>query len=153
MKYGSTLFLKAVICLIGLAVLALCVILLGVSLSGNAGMYLPILLGMCVTAVPFFFALFQGLLLLNYIDKGTAFSEQSVTAIRNIKLSAGGISICYALAMPYIAYIADKDDAPGAIVIALVFMFAPLVTAVFAAVLQMLLQNAIDLKSENDLTV
>jgi len=44
------------------------------------------------------------------------------------------------------------DDAPG-ILIGLVVMFASLVVAVFAAVLQRLLQDAIDMKEENDLIV
>jgi len=153
MKVGSTLFLKAVICLIGLVILGLCIILMGVIFAGNAGMYLPLMLGMLVTALPFFFALYQGLLLLSYIDRTTAFSQKSVAAIKNIKFCAGGISVFYAVLMPLIVHIADKDDAPGVVIAALIFMFAPLVTAVFAAVLEKLLQNAIDIKSENDLTV
>lgn len=153
MQLGSTLFLKAVICLIGLAAAGFCVILLGVTLSGNAGMYAPLLLGMCATAVPFFYALSRGLLLLSYIDKNTAFSEQSVAAIRAIKWCTAIISVFYALAMPFIVSIAEKDDAPGVIVVALVLIFAPLVTAVFAAVLEKLLHSAVDIKSENDLTV
>ncbi|OGD31915.1 hypothetical protein A3C91_00615 [Candidatus Azambacteria bacterium RIFCSPHIGHO2_02_FULL_52_12] len=153
MKQGSTLFLKVVIYLIGLAVLALCVIIGGVSISGNAGMFLPVMLVMLITAIPFFFALYQGLLLLGYIDKNTAFSDLSVKAIKNIKYCAFTISVLYAAGMPYIIYVADKDDAPGAVVIGLVFIFAPMITSVFAAVLERLLQNAIDIKSENDLTV
>src|SRR3990167_8008221 len=153
MKQGSTLFLRLVIYLIGLAVLGLCVILAGVSISGNAGMFLPVMLLMLVAAIPFFFGLYQGLLLLNYIEKGTAFSELSVKAIKNIKNCAFAISVLYAAGMPVIIYIADKDDAPGAVLIGLIFIMAPLITGVFAAVLEKLLQNAIDLKSENDLTV
>jgi len=152
-KGSSTIFLRVVIYLIGLAVAGLCVILLGVSISGNAGMFLPLMFGMLVAAVPFFFALYQALLLLSYIDKNTAFSELSVKAIKKIKYSTGAISVLYALMMPYIIYVADKDDAPGAVIIGLVFIFAPFVIAVLAAVLERLLQNAIDIKSENDLTV
>jgi hypothetical protein len=55
--------------------------------------------------------------------------------------------------MPLIIYVAEKDDAPGAVLIGLVFIFATLIVGVFAAVLERLLQNAIELKSENDLTV
>lgn len=153
MKKGSTLFLKSVIYLIGLAVLALCVIIGGVTISGNAGMFLPILLVMFITAIPFFFALYQGMLLLGYIEKNVAFSDLSVTAIKNIKYCAFTISVLYAAAMPLVVIVAEKDDAPGAVVIGLVFIFAPLITGVFAAVLQRLLQNAIEIKSENDLTV
>lgn len=153
MKAGSTLFLKSVIYLMGLTVLALCVIIGGVTISGNAGMYLPMMIVMLIAAVPFFFALHQGLLLLGYIDKNIAFSELSVKAIKHITYSAFTISLLYAAAMPIIIMVAEKDDAPGAVVIGLVFIFAPLVTGVFAAVLQRLLQNAIDIKKENELTI
>lgn len=153
MKDGSTLFLKIVIYALGAVILGLCVILIGVITAGNAGMYLLLMLGMLAMAFPFVFALYQGLLLLRYIDTGTAFSESSVQAIKNIKLCAGGISAFYALLMPYIVYVAQKDDAPGAAVLGLVFIFSTLVTSVFAAVLEKLFQNAIDIKAENDLTV
>ena len=55
--------------------------------------------------------------------------------------------------MPLIYYAAEVDDAPGLILIGMVIIFASFVVAVFAAVLQKLLKNAIDIKSENDLTV
>ena len=153
MNFGSTLFLKVVIYIIGLAVLGLCVIIAGKSISGNAGMFLPMLLIIAAAAVPFFYALYQGLLLLRYIDTNTAFSEKSVKAIKTIKYCAFAISTLYAAGMPFIIYIAEKDDAPGAVLIGLVFIFAPLITGVFAAVLERLLKNAINIKSENDLTV
>ena len=154
MKKGSTLFLKVVIYLIALAVLGLCVILVGNAFGNqDVGMYFPILMGMTITAIPFFYALYQGLLLLRRIDMNTAFSEKSVKAIKTIKYCAFTISVLYAAGMPFIIYIAEKDDAPGAVLIGLVFILAPLVVGVFAAVLQKLLQNAIDIKSENDLTV
>lgn len=153
MKQGSTLFLKSVIWLIGLAVLALCVIIAGVGISGNAGIFLPLTLVILLTAVPFFFALYQGLLLLGFIEKNTAFSDLSVKAIKNIKYCAFTISTLYAAAMPLIIYVAEKDDAPGAVVIGLLCIFAPLVAGVFAAVLEKLLRNAIDIKKENELTI
>ena len=153
MKHGSTLFLKTIIYLMGLAVLFLCIILIGVMYGGKPGIHIPIMLVSLLTAAPFFYALFQGLRLLTYIDRNTAFSEQSVQAIKVIKVCAASISALYALSMPYIVYVADKDDAPGEALIFLVLIFAPLVTCVFAAVLEKLLQNAVGLKSENDLTV
>ena len=57
------------------------------------------------------------------------------------------------LVMPLFYLIAEIDDAPGIILIGMVIIFASMVIAVFAAVLQRLLQEAIDIKSENDLTV
>lgn len=154
MKQGSTLFLKFVIGLMGLGVLAFCIIVLPrVIGSFDIGGYDPILLGMYVPAIPFYIALYQGFKLLGFIDRNTAFSEASVKALKYIKYCAVAISAMYAAGMPYIFYVADKDDAPGVVLIGLVFMSAPMVIAVFAAVLQKLLQNAIDIKSENELTV
>ncbi len=108
---------------------------------------------MYATAIPFFFALYQAFKLLSYIDKNKAFSELSVKALKNIKYCAITISILYAVGMPFFYLIAEEDDAPGLIVIGLVIIFASMVIAVFAAVLQKLLKEAIDIKSENDLTV
>jgi hypothetical protein len=77
----------------------------------------------------------------------------SVRALKNIKYCAITISALYAAGMPYIFYAADRDDAPGVIVIGLVIIFASSVIATFAAVLQKLLQNVVEIKSENELTV
>ena len=55
--------------------------------------------------------------------------------------------------MPLFYLFAEIDDAPGVILIGMVIIFASMVIAVFAAVLQRLLKEAIDIKSENDLTV
>ncbi|MFZ2886192.1 MAG: DUF2975 domain-containing protein [Minisyncoccia bacterium] len=153
MNFGSTMFLRAVIYLIGLGALGVCVIIVGVSLSGNAGIFLPVLALMFVSAMPFFYALYQGLLLLRTIDTNTAFSQESAKAIRTIKYCAFTISVLYAGGMPLIIYVADKDDAPGVVLLGLVFIFVTLVVGVFAAVLDRLLQNALDIQSENDLTV
>ncbi len=148
------MFLRGVIVLIGLGVLALCIFGLPPIIGSiELGGYDPILLGMYVTAVPFFIALYQGLKLLSYIDTNKAFSILSVKALKTIKYSALAISGLYAAGMPYIYIVAEKDDAPGVIAIALVIIAASFVVSVFAAVLQKLLQNGMDIKSENDLTV
>ena len=154
MRNGSPLFLKLIISIIGLAVFTLCVFLLwAMAGSQEAGDYLPVLVGMYVAAVPFFFALFQTWKLLIYIDKSEAFSELSVKALKNIKYCAIVISAVYAATMPFIVQVADKDDAPGAAALGLVIIFASLVVATFAAVLQRLLHDAIEIKTENELTV
>lgn len=154
MKNGSTLFLKGVIYLLGAFIFGVCIIIVG-NVVGNpdAKMYAPALLGMVVAAIPFFYALYQGLLLLSYIEKNTAFSEDSVKAVQRIEYCAFAISTIYALGMPFLINAADKDDAPGAVIIWLVFIFASLVTGVFATVLRKLLRSGLDIKSENDLTV
>ncbi|HYD90746.1 MAG TPA: DUF2975 domain-containing protein, partial [Flavobacterium sp.] len=107
MKFGPTFLLKGVVILLGIAVLALCVYALPRAIGSiDFGGYDPILLGMYITAVPFIFALYQTLKLLGYIDKNIAFSELSVTALKNIKYCAITISAMYAAGMPYIFYVA-----------------------------------------------
>jgi len=153
MKKSSTLFLKLVISLIGIVVLVLITVFTISVVSDWGGLFLPILIIMYVTAIPFFFALYQTLKLLRYIDKNIAFSELSVKALRNIKYCAIIISALYVAGMPFLVSIADKDDAPGAVGFGLIFILASIVVATFAAVLQRLVQNGLDMKSENDLTV
>lgn len=163
MNRGSTLFLKVAVIFIGIPVLALCIFVLpqiamiafeefkkGAQL---AYVVFGILLVMYASTIPFYFALYQALKLLGYIDKNQAFSLVSVTALKKIKHCAITISILYIVALPLIYVIAEWDDAPGLIVIGMVMVGAPFVIAVFAAVLQRLLKEAIDIKSENDLTV
>ena len=154
MKKGSTFFLKGTIFVIGAAVLVLCIFVLPQGIiSDQTGYYRPILIGMYIPAIPFFIALYQSWKLLSYIDKNSAFSNLSVKALKTIKYCAMTISGLYVVGMPLIINAGDKDDAPGVVAIALVIIFASIVIAAFAALLQKLLQNAIDIKSENELTV
>ncbi|MDT9027278.1 DUF2975 domain-containing protein [Rossellomorea yichunensis] len=158
MMKRETLFLKIAVFLIGTPVLALCVFGLPWLAKDAAGSELAylingILVVMYVSAIPFFVALYQAIRLLSYIDKNNAFSELSVKALKNIKYCATTITTLYVAGMPLFFLMGEIDDAPGVIVIGMMFIFAPLVIAVFAAVLQKLLKNAIEIKSENDLTV
>ena len=159
MKRGTTLFLKAAVILIGIPVLALCIFL--VPEIGNfaaelypdiAYMKYLVLMDLYAAAIPFYFALYQAFKLLSYIDKNQAFSELSVKALKNIKYCAITISTLYLLGMPLYYLMAERVDPPSFIPIGLVIIFASIVIAVFAAVLQILLQEAIHIKSENDLT-
>ena len=77
----------------------------------------------------------------------------SVKALKNIKKCAITISGLYLVILPFVFIVAELDDAPGLVLLGMVIIFASMVIAVFAAVLQRLLQEAIDIKSENDLTV
>lgn len=160
MKKGSTFFLRGVILLLALVALFLAVLILPAIYHGWDDAYptfaylkFPFIVGLTATIVPFFIALYQTLKLLDYIDKNTAFSEQSISRLRYIKYCAVVFSVLYMAMLPIVYIIADRVDAPGLMVIGLAMSFAPVVIAVFAAVLQKLLQSAIDIKSENDLTV
>ncbi|WP_226658099.1 DUF2975 domain-containing protein [Pseudalkalibacillus hwajinpoensis] len=159
MNRGSTYFLRLTVLLLGIAVLLLCLFALPwmakevLTNSAFASLVYPVLIGMYVAAIPFFIALYQALRLLSLIDKNDAFSPRSVHALRVIKWCAVAISSVYLVVMPFFYLIGEKDDAPGVILIGLVFIFASFVIAVFTAVLQKLVKSAIEIKSENDLTV
>lgn len=161
LKRVSTLFLKITLVVIALVVLIACYFAFpniwnGIqaewpTLSKNL-IYLG-LICFDITLIPFLIALYQAFRLLQFIDKNIAFSNLSIGALRNIAYCAIAMSALYWLGMPLAFTVADLDDAPGLIIIWAAFASAPLVVATFAAVLQKLVQNALAMKSEIDLTV
>ncbi|MCY9663082.1 DUF2975 domain-containing protein [Paenibacillus chondroitinus] len=160
MKRGTTLFLKMAVIVIGIPILALCIFLVPKFGNFAGGLYPDmaymqplVLIDMYAAAIPFYIALYQAFKLLSYIDKNLAFSELSVTSLKKIKYCAITISGLYLSGMPLYYYIARKVDPPIITVTGWVIIFASIVIAVFAAVLQKLLQEAIYIKSENELTV
>lgn len=154
MKTGSTHILRLAVLSLGVIIGAICAFALPPAIaSDNADLYRPILLGLYVPAIPYFYALFQTMRLLTLIDRGKAFSKHAVRALRNIRNSAIIISGLFAAGLPYIYYAAEKDDAPGVILMGGLIVFASFVIATFAAVLMRVLASAIAYKKENDLTV
>jgi hypothetical protein len=159
MKKGSTLFLKFVICLIALG--ALLWLIWFPQLEGRAAdldlisIYKdPLIIYTFIGSIPFFVALYQAFKLLGYIDINQVFSQASVNAVKNIKYCAITISGFIVLGILYIRFSAPVDEDPaGVTALAIFITFASIVIATAAAIFQRLLQNAIDIKSENDLTV
>ncbi len=160
MKKGSTLLLKAAVCVIGAIVLTLCIVMavqIIIELAGPHPETAPSLYHFAVilytTAIPFFIALYQGFKMLTYIDKNNAFSDLSVKALKKIKYCAITISILYTANLPFLYQLAQYEDAPGIMLLGLIMVFAFLVVATFSAVLEKVLRSAIDIKLENDLTI
>ncbi len=159
-KRGSTHFLRLALSMIGLGVVALCIFALPAMWRGASAEFpaasqavFLIVLGLYATAIPFFIALWQAFKLLRFIDQGAAFSESSVKALRVMKRCIMVIAALYVGGVPLLYPIADVDDAPGLILIGMVIACVPITVAVFATVLEKLLQSAIEIQSENDLTV
>ncbi|KOS68936.1 membrane protein [Lysinibacillus contaminans] len=158
MRQGTTTFLKVAIVIMGMIVLALCTLWLPWLANDTAEMNpefaylrLPVLVGLNITAIPFFLALFQAWKLLKYIDSENAFSTRSVMSLGQIKNYAIAINVLYAIGM--IVLVLQNALHPGIAIIGLVIIFATLVIAFFAAVLQELLKSALEIKAENDLTI
>lgn len=106
-----------------------------------------------IASVPFFVGLYQVFKLLKLIDTDKAFSQDAVSTIKNIKFASLSFIGFIALAEFYIHFFAHGDDPAGPTALGILASFAAIVIATAAAVFQKLLQNAVDIKSENDLTV
>jgi len=158
MKKGSTLFLKFVICLIAIG--ALIWLIWFPQLEGRAAnldlisIYKdPLIIYGFIASIPFFVALYHGIKLLSYVDQNKVFSESAVKAVRNIKYCAITLSGFIVLGILYVGLFAHGEDAAGPTAVGIFTTFASIVIATAAAVFERLLQNAVDIQSENDLTV
>jgi len=113
-----------------------------------------LLIGTCTAAIPCFIALYQSYKLLGYIDTDRTFSELSLKALKIIKYSAlVEFFICALGGLPFFYVLAKKEDAPGLVIIGMAIAGIAFIISVFASVLSRLLQEAIAMKSENDLTI
>lgn len=154
LERGSRVLLRITVIFIGVVVLALCIFALPTGLlSDKTGYYKPILAGLYVPTIPFYFALYQAMKLLDLIDKNNAFSNGAIQALKNIKYSGYIISALFTAGLPYIYYAAQRDDAPGVMALGIVIVGASFVIGTTAALFQKLFQNAVNIKAENDLTV
>ena len=160
MKKSSTIFLQVVIVLIGIGALAL--LLWEPHIEGrNAHATLseiyfkdPFLAYMYTGSIAFFVALYQAFRLLGYIGRNEVFSQRSVKALRTIKYCAMTLVAFIVGAEAYFFIVVrGKDDIAGGVMMGLLMIFVFVVIATAAAVFERIVQNAVDIKSENDLTV
>lgn len=157
-KRGSTLFLRAVIILIAIIVLA--GMIWFPQTEGRAAnldlvrIYAdPLIIYGYIASLPFFIALYQAFKLLGYVDNNQVFSQPAVTAVRNVKFCAVTIGGFIVLGILIIRLFANGDDPAGPTALGILTTFISIIIATGAAVFERVLQNAVDLKAENDLTV
>lgn len=162
MNRGSTLFLKLVIALIAIGALAICIFALPSMAADDAARHpdlayqqYPFLAYAYIMASAFFVALYQAFKLLSYVDANKAFSELSVRALGIIKYCAITIAGLMVTAIAIVMAMAagKNEDITGVVMMGLIITFIACVGATIVAVLQRHVQKAIDIKSENDLTV
>jgi Protein of unknown function (DUF2975) len=160
MKRSSTIFLQIVIVLIGIGAIAF---LLGEPhLEGrnkDATLFEvdfkdPFLAYVYIASIPFFVALYQAFKVLEYAGQNRAFSQEAVNALRTIKYCALAIIGFVAVSIVFMPFSdPDDDDGPQGVVMRILITFGSIVVATAAAMFERILQNAVDIKSENDLTV
>ena len=155
---SSILFLKAVLVLIGIGALAL--MLWEPHIEGrNAHATLfeiyfkdPFLAYAYIASISFFVALYQAFKVLAYIGQNQVFSPAAVRALRTIKYCAMAI-IGFVVVGEIFIILGNSDDRAGGVFMGILIAFPSMVIATAMAVVERVLQNAVDIKSENDLTV
>jgi hypothetical protein len=158
MKRSSTIFLQIVIVLIGIGALAL--MLWEPHIEGrNAHATLfeiyfkdPFLAYAYIASIPFFVALYQAFKVLGYAGQNKVFSQAAVKALRTIKFCAIAMIGFVAVGEIFIVF-GNSDDRAGGVFMGILITFGSIVIATAAAMFERILQNAVDIKSENDLTV
>ena len=160
MKRGSTIFLQVVIVLLGAGVITF--LLWEPHLEGrnvNATVFEiyfkdPFLAYIYLAFIPFFVGLYQAFRLLGYARREEIFSDRSVRAFRIIKLCALTTAVFIIGAEAYIfIFVRGTDDVAGGVMMGVFIILVCAVIGTAAAVFERILQNAVDIKSENDLTV
>jgi hypothetical protein len=158
MKRSSTVFLQIVLVLIGIGALALMLWLPRIEgrnvNSTNFEIYFkdPFLAYMYFASTSFFLALFNGFKLLGFAGKNHVFSMAAVKSMRTIKFCALALAGFVAIAVLVILR-NESDDAAGGVVMGVLIAFVSIVISAAAALFERVLQSAVDIKSENDLTV
>lgn len=160
MKKNSTIFLQVVIVALGIGALAL--ILWEPHLEGrnaNATLFQiyfndPFLAYAYMASIAFFVALYQAFTLLGYIRQNKVFSQEAVNTLRTIKYCAVSLVGFIVGAEAYFFIVQrGKEDIAGGVMMGLFLIFCSAVAATAAAVFEKTLQTAVDIKSENELTV
>jgi hypothetical protein len=156
-KPVSTTFLKVMIFLAGIAVLALCIwwfpelaIRDARVRPGDYSLY-PILgfaYGCCIA---FSVALYQAFKLLTYIERNNAFSELSLKSLKVIKKSALTTIFFIVLGIVYLKILSKftGDDPAGPISLSLMGILATSIIAAIVDALQKPLKNILE-KPKND---
>jgi hypothetical protein len=158
MKRSSTVFLQAVVVLIGLGALA--VLLVEPQFEGRNAhatqfeVYFkdPFLAYAYIASTAFFLALYQAFKVLGYAGRNMVFSPDAVKALRTIKYCAIA-SIGFIAGGVVFLLLSESDDRPPIVMMGTLATFGLIVIASAAAMFERILQHAVEMKSENDLTV
>lgn len=159
MKRSSTIVLQIVIAVLGIAALAF---MLSEPLSEGRNVHAtlfqiyfndPFLAWAYTASISFFVGLYQAFKLLGYIRRNEIFSEASVKTLRTIQYCSQILVAFVVAAEAYLFIVRPGDDIAGGVFMGLLLIFVFGVIAIAAGMFERILQNAVDIKSENDLTV
>jgi len=158
MKSGATLFLRAVVLLIGIGAVAL--LLWEPHIEGRNAhatvfeIYFndPFLAYAYVASIPFFVGLFHAFKVLGFAGRNNEFSLSTVKSVRTIKNCAIAL-FGFVVGAEIFIMSNDSDDRAGGVFIGILIAFASIVVVAAMTILERALQRAVEMKSENDLTI
>src|SRR5205807_4079331 len=108
----------------------------------------PFLAYAYVASIPFFVALYQAFKVLGYAGQKQVFSQAAVKSLRTIKYCAISI-IGFVAAGEIFIMLGNSDDRAGGVFMGILITFGSIVIATASAMFERILQNAVDIKSEN----
>ena len=111
----------------------------------------PFLAYAYIASIPFFVALYQAFKVLGYAGQNKVFSLSAVKALGTIRSCAIAIIGFVAVGEMFIM-LGTSDDRAGGVFMGILISFGSVVIASAAAMFEGVLQNAVHIKSENDLT-
>lgn len=158
MKKGPTIFLQAVLVLIGIGAAAFLLwvpSVEGVNVNRPVfDIYFkdPFVAYAYIGSLSFFAALYQMFKVLTHARRNSLFTPAGVKALRTIKHCALCLIGFVVLGVIFILS-QESEDHAGGVAMGVMITFASVIVFTAAAVFERLLQNAVDMKSENDLTV
>jgi len=114
-------------------------------------MYGPCLIFIWVTAVPFYLALYKGLLICHEISADNSFCTENAQRLKEISKMALSECILYLAAMVILFGLNLLH--PSILLMMLFIIFVGISIAVVSAALSHLVEKASELKEENDLTI
>ncbi|MFL8936825.1 DUF2975 domain-containing protein [Rossellomorea oryzaecorticis] len=112
---------------------------------------LPVLLGLYATEIPFFLALYQAYRLIQSIESGKAFTLEAANTLRMIKICAWVITGIYSAGALFL--LLQGALHPGIAAAGLVIVLASMTISIFSALLHEMLSHALEMNSDNELTI
>lgn len=156
MTRGSVFFLRTVLVLIGVVVLAAMLWMpQGEGRNANADQFTiyfrdPFLAYAYLGSLPFFYGLTRAFAFLGYVGRGEAFAPGAREALRRVKYSALVVIAFILGAEAYIIFGVAGEDGAGAIMLGVIAIFLGLVAATGADVLERVVRSGGDRRAEGD---
>lgn len=112
-------------------------------LTGIDYAFLAILVILYISAVPLSIIGFHVIKFLSHVNKQETFSAVAMNRLKKIRNSALVVSGLFLLTLPSFYMFAELDDAPGVILVGLVFVFIPTIFTVVTEIVHEIIQEGI----------